>query len=273
MVSGGAQKNLNAQIISNFKIPIPPLEEQERIVGILDKFDELVSDISLGIPAEIQMRKKQYYEWAGKWILFIPWHFPNTQNPKSMEENEKDLSNFYPSLYMHLLEHKDKLSNRNKDETGIRYEWYCLQRWGSNYMSEFNRQKIVWAEMTKDPSFIYNNDGIFINQTCYFIPNANKYHLAILNSKLIYFYMQLIASSLGEGAFRWIKQYIEKIPIPKINEKNQNIVDKIISLTDEILTLKEQNMDSDISEFDLQINRLVYELYELSEEEIAFVES
>ncbi|MDO7253961.1 restriction endonuclease subunit S [Helicobacter cappadocius] len=60
MVSGGAQKNLNAQIISNFKIPIPPLEEQERIVGILDKFDELVSDISLGIPAEIQMRKKQY---------------------------------------------------------------------------------------------------------------------------------------------------------------------------------------------------------------------
>ncbi|MDO7253959.1 TaqI-like C-terminal specificity domain-containing protein [Helicobacter cappadocius] len=206
--------------------------------------------------------KRYVYEWAGKWVI-------NTHNGYKDEDitispiNIKD----YPRLKLHLDSFWSEISKRSdKGHTPYNLR-HCA------YMSEFNRQKIVWAEMTKDPSFIYNNDGIFINQTCYFIPNANKYHLAILNSKLIYFYMQLIASSLGEGAFRWIKQYIEKIPIPKINEKNQNIVDKIISLTDEILTLKEQNMDSDISEFDLQINRLVYELYELSEEEIAFVES
>ncbi len=70
--------------------------------------------------------KRYRYEWAGEWIIFIPWHFPNTDSQKSMEENEQDFSIHYPIIYAHLLSHKDKLLKRNKDETGKRYEWYCL---------------------------------------------------------------------------------------------------------------------------------------------------
>ncbi|MDO7253946.1 restriction endonuclease subunit S, partial [Helicobacter cappadocius] len=61
---------LSRTIIERLEIPIPPLEEQKRIVGILDKFDELVNDISLGIPAEIQMRKKQYEYYRDKLLRF-----------------------------------------------------------------------------------------------------------------------------------------------------------------------------------------------------------
>jgi len=56
--------------ILKYKIPIPLLAEQERIVGILDKFDALVNDIAVGLPAEIEARRKQYEYYRGKLLDF-----------------------------------------------------------------------------------------------------------------------------------------------------------------------------------------------------------
>ena len=51
-------------------IPIPTIAEQERIVAILDKFDALVNDISVGLPAEIEARRKQYEYYRNKLLTF-----------------------------------------------------------------------------------------------------------------------------------------------------------------------------------------------------------
>jgi type I restriction enzyme S subunit len=56
--------------IRKFLVPIPPLEEQERVVAILDKFDALVNDISIGLPAEIEARQKQYEYYRDKLLTF-----------------------------------------------------------------------------------------------------------------------------------------------------------------------------------------------------------
>jgi type I restriction enzyme S subunit len=61
---------LNLSILRNISIPIPPLSEQERIVAILDKFDALVNDISQGLPAEIEARRKQYEYYRNKLLTF-----------------------------------------------------------------------------------------------------------------------------------------------------------------------------------------------------------
>lgn len=58
--------------ILGYKIPVPPLAEQERIVSILDKFDALVNDISVGLPAELNARRKQYEYYRNKLLTFEP---------------------------------------------------------------------------------------------------------------------------------------------------------------------------------------------------------
>ncbi len=60
----------NAESIGNILIPLPPLPEQERIVSILDKFDKLCNDISEGLSAEIDERKKQYEYYRDKLLTF-----------------------------------------------------------------------------------------------------------------------------------------------------------------------------------------------------------
>ena len=68
---GGAIKNVaSVDVLKKIKIPIPPIEEQNRIVEVLDKFNTLVNDISVGLPAEIQARRKQYEYYRGKLLDF-----------------------------------------------------------------------------------------------------------------------------------------------------------------------------------------------------------
>ena len=66
----GSQTNINAQIVKKLKIPLPSLEEQQRIVTILDKFDTLVNSISEGLPREIELRRKQYEYYREKLLTF-----------------------------------------------------------------------------------------------------------------------------------------------------------------------------------------------------------
>ncbi len=66
----GSQSNLNAQTIKQYKIPLPPLPEQRRIVSILDRFDALCNDLTSGLPAEIAARQKQYEYYRDKLLTF-----------------------------------------------------------------------------------------------------------------------------------------------------------------------------------------------------------
>lgn len=69
-ISGGAQPKLNQKNLNSIKIPLPVLQEQQRIVGILDRFDTLCNDITSGLPAEIEARQKQYEYYRDKLLTF-----------------------------------------------------------------------------------------------------------------------------------------------------------------------------------------------------------
>ncbi|PAF52237.1 TaqI-like C-terminal specificity domain-containing protein [Helicobacter sp. 13S00477-4] len=171
-----------------------------------------------------------------------------------------------------MLLQRERERERERERAEIIDKFYQFIKNSQDFSYEYEG-KIIWAEMTKTPCFVWNNDGAFINQTCYFIPNANKYLLSLLNSKVVYFYIKNLASSLGEGAYRWIKQYIELLPIPKISSQNQNTIDKIIVLTQKILSTKQKNAQADTIEEENKIDTLIYELYGLNQTEIQIIES
>ena len=70
LLQSSSMKNIPMEKIRKFKLPVPPIEEQERIVSILDRFDKLCNDISEGLPAEIEARRKQYEYYRDKLLSF-----------------------------------------------------------------------------------------------------------------------------------------------------------------------------------------------------------
>lgn len=68
--NGVTRYNISKKLFSQIEIPIPPLPEQRRIVAILDHFETLVNDLSIGLPAELEARRKQYEYYRDKLLTF-----------------------------------------------------------------------------------------------------------------------------------------------------------------------------------------------------------
>ena len=67
---GGAVQNLNADIVKALVLPVPPLDVQKRYADVLDNFEKICNDISIGLPAEIEARQKQYEFYRDKLLTF-----------------------------------------------------------------------------------------------------------------------------------------------------------------------------------------------------------
>jgi hypothetical protein len=202
--------------------------------------------------------KRYGYDFADLYLLFIPWHFP-LQNDATIqgasEKAEQVFEKQYPAIYNHLLKYKKELSARNKAETGIRYEWYALQRWGANYWEDFYRQKIVWKRVGSILRFGYDeNDMMCLDSTCFATGHHIKYLTALLNSKLCNYMLQ-DSPKTGTGDLLISVQAIEPICIPIPSKNIEHQIDALL-----------QNKDYQA------IDKVVYELYGLTEEEINVVE-
>ncbi len=68
--SHGSQPNLGMRELEKFVVHVPSLTEQQRIVTILDRFDALCNDLTIGLPAEIEARQKQYEYYRNKLLTF-----------------------------------------------------------------------------------------------------------------------------------------------------------------------------------------------------------
>lgn len=66
----GGVPSLTQTVLNKVDVPVPPLSEQERIVAILDRFESLCNDITQGLPAEIEARRKQYEYYRDKLLTF-----------------------------------------------------------------------------------------------------------------------------------------------------------------------------------------------------------
>jgi hypothetical protein len=237
-------------------------EKRKELINQDPKSDEIIRPLLRGRDI-----KRYGYEFADLYLLFIPWHFPlhnDTSMTGASKKAEQAFQQQYPAIYNHLVQYKRELSGRNKAETGIRYEWYALQRWGANYWEDFYRPKIVWTPVNSEYRFTLLESGIFFNNSLFMIVGESLHYIcALFNSKLFVFYLNLILSNEYTYGSR---DTFSSIPLLKIEAKKQH---SIVELVKAILYEKDGNM----SMFCTKIDEIVYELYGLSNEEIEFIES
>ena len=218
--------------------------------------------------------QKYSNEYANLWLIYIPWHFPfhNDSTIKGVSfEAEKEFEILYPAIYEHLLNYKIELSQRNKSETGVRYEWYALQRFGSNYMEDFSKQKIVWKRIGSVLRFSYDNSGAFcLDSTCFATGQDIKFLVGYLNSTLSKRMLLDNSPKTGTGDIITSVQALEPLLIPKVDEEQKL---RITNLVDKSIELLNNNINADLSIIESEIDEIIYQSYELSEEEIQYIKN
>jgi hypothetical protein len=195
-------------------------------------------------------------------ILFIPWHFPLQEEKLingASELAEEKLKTNYNDIYLHLISHYDKLNQRNKEETGIRYEWYALQRCAASYYPLFEKDKIVRPLTADKWGFTMDKENHYLTSGGFFLVSdyiSLKYILALLNSQLMEYFFKFIGVMTAGGAYTLKKATIEELPL--LISKNTKPFELIV---DYILFLKSQPADKMSFYFEQFIDGMVYELY------------
>ncbi|WP_101002900.1 class I SAM-dependent DNA methyltransferase [Helicobacter pylori] len=250
---------------------IIPTEKREEILNACKTQEERERTEALIKPILRGKDIKRYsYEWAGEYL--INTHNGYTSNLKS-KIPPIDIEK-YPVLKAHLDSHWDTIVTRcDQGDTP-----YHLRNCA--YLEDFEKEKIVYGEIVQEPRFYLDNGecqlGYFYAEATSFILTGEhlRYLLGMLHSKLITFAFKTFyaGGGLGESGYRYKKAFIERIPIPKITPQNQELARKITDGAEQILALKEKDPKANTLDLEKEIDALVYQLYNLTDEEIKIIE-
>jgi len=174
----------------------------------------------------------------------------------------------YPAVSKYLRRFEEQLKARPEVKRGT-IPWYALSRYAADYWQEFDGAKIIYQEIATYHAFAFDESGIYSNNKTYLIPCDNLSLLGCLNSKLTWWFLHQVCSKLQGGALAMQTPYISQIPILEATPKQQA---PIVKLVDQILAAKRADPQANVSEWEREIDRLVYQLYELTPAEIAVVE-
>lgn len=176
-----------------------------------------------------------------------------------------DVENSYPYIYKYLIQFQDALIKRlDKGDTEFNLR-NCA------YISDFEKPKIIYPNMTKFLPFLYDEEGYVTNQKCFIITSDTvnlKYLTAFLNSKLFKVCFKNNFPELLGDTYELSKVFFEKISVKQVDDL---IGDVFSEKVDQIISLKKGNQDITILEN--EINQMVYELYGLTEDEIRIIEN
>lgn len=195
----------------------------------------------------------------------------------------------YPAIKKYLENFKTQLMPKPKDFKGEdwkgrkkgSYKWYEIQD-AVDYYPEFEKPKIIIPDIAIQMQATYSRHNFYCANTAYIVPVDDIFLLGIINSKLVHYFYSKISTSIRGGYLRFIRQYLELIPIIVGTEKNlqQEIiknVELLLQLNQELYTTnlqtKKEQLQQRIQYADDKINQAVYKLYDLTEEEIQIIET
>ncbi len=212
-----------------------------------------------------------------RYLILIPkgWTKEKSQNAANAW---RWLQKNYPAVASHLEPFAAAASKRfDKGDY-----WWELR--ACDYYKEFEKPKIIVPAIVQKASYFYDQNGYYSNDKTTIIGVDDLYLLGVLNSKVPDFVMHSISSTKQGGYFEYKPMYLMKLPIFSVDIANPADVkrhDLMVSLVQRMLDLHKrvpatpqeaERIKREIESTDRQIDQLVYELYDLTDEEIAIVE-
>jgi hypothetical protein len=214
------------------------------------------------------LRGKDVSRWnvnlSGLYLIRIE-SSANKKHPwsgKPQAEAKKIFEQTYPAIARWLAPFKDKLVAR--DDQG-NYYWELRS---CDYWDEFAAPKIIYQDIARYFGMAWDDSGSLLVNTCYFIPNAEKWMLGILLSSTMRFYVEKSLGSDEGGFIRLFTIHVEKFPFPKTNAAEQAALS---GLVDGILAAKRTGNAATVTALESEIDTHVFHLYALTPAEIALV--
>ncbi|ECQ2962635.1 class I SAM-dependent DNA methyltransferase, partial [Campylobacter jejuni] len=237
------------------------LEESEVAQGIVPAIDEafVIKDKNVFSKNEQCFIKEYYTGLSGKFYSSFTDKYLIYLSNKNYSGNLDDL----PNLKQHFQKYKEILK-----ESKIKYKtpnkpYFYLHREREEKFFKKGEEKIISQVRCIEPIFVYSNENFYGSRALFFIQTCRinlKYLTGVLNSKLIAFWLKHKGKIQG-NLFKIDKEPLLNIPVVNINSKNEKLANKLISLVDEILKVKEQDKNANTQELENKINSLVYKLY------------
>ena len=192
-----------------------------------------------------------------------------------LTKNGVDVKREYPEVFKYF----DSFGKKFKKRGAQGKHWTNLR--ACSFLDDFERKKLIWIELSDRGRFALCDEKMYLLNTAYFlIPPSSlfaKYLLAVLNSKVIEFYLNLIAETSGMGTNRWINNFVKEFPIPEISRNEQRpfvrFADRVLTLTRSSDYLENPRKQARVKEYERQIDEMVYELYGLTKKEVEIVEN
>ncbi len=157
--------------------------------------------------------------------------------------------------------------NEEKARKKTNNKWFETQDTVS-YWEDFYQQKICWASVGETYYARIDKDKFLLDTNYFFATDCPEYLLAILNSKLIVYWINSEDTQIGNGgAYRHYKYNLEKLTVPQLSKREQM---PLIASVRKILEFQEKKLDT--TQLEKEIDYFVYKLYELSQDEISFIE-
>ncbi|MCF7837428.1 MAG: Eco57I restriction-modification methylase domain-containing protein [Candidatus Marinimicrobia bacterium] len=184
-----------------------------------------------------------------------------------LAKNGINVKDDYPDLYKHL----DSFGTAFRSRGAKGRHWWNLR--ACDFYDDFKKPKIVWMELTDRPRFALCMEEIYCINTAYFMLPPEvldiRYLTGLLNSSVVEFYVKHQAETSGMGTCRWINNIVSEVPVPDAESEHCNLVSGLVSRVTEV---KARDPNADVAVMEAEIDRLVYQLYDLTPEEIAIVE-
>ena len=190
--------------------------------------------------------RKYEINFQDSYLIVIPnkWtknKYLENSSAEKIDFNEETAWNWFSSEYKELAKHLLPLAERARKRWDKGEFWWELRP--CDYYQEFERSKIIYPDIAKESRFSFDNTSSYPVNTIYVIPGEDKYLLALLNSKLVFFFMAQNSSVLGDadnqGRLRFFGQYMEQLPIRKINfttptDRRQQALQNVIALYNQL---------------------------------------